>query len=109
LATARELGYQVISWTVGARDFEEVTPDFIVNRVLRRVENGSIILLHDDLPATVAALPRILTALERDGFRCVTVSEMMRNLPHPVIVAEEPGSPGHSPASARELAAASRP
>ena len=86
LKTARELGYVVISWTDTAKDFLDVSPDYIVNRVLRRAENGSIILLHDSRPATVSAMPRILTALKRDGYKFVTVSEMLRHLPKPVVV-----------------------
>src|ERR1051325_8743687 len=86
LKTAKELGYVVISWSDAAKDFLDVSPDFIVNRTLRRAENGSIILLHDDRPATVSAMPRILTALKREGYKFVTVSEMLRHLPNPVVV-----------------------
>jgi peptidoglycan/xylan/chitin deacetylase (PgdA/CDA1 family) len=86
LRTAKDLDYVVISWSDAAKDFLDVSPDFIVNRVLKRAENGSIILLHDDRPATVAAMPRILSALQRDGYKFVTVSEMLNHLPKPVVV-----------------------
>ena len=86
IKTAKELDYTVVSWSDAAKDFLDVSPDFIVNRVLRRAENGSIILLHDDRPATVSAMPRILTALQREGYKFVTVSEMLRHLPKPVVV-----------------------
>jgi peptidoglycan-N-acetylglucosamine deacetylase len=89
---ARRLGYEIVSWGVAAKDFEEVTPDFIVNRVLRRAENGSIILLHDDYPTTVMALPRILAALQRQGYRFVTVSEMLAHLPKPVVIQADPAA-----------------
>lgn len=86
LNVAKALGYVTVSWTCGAKDYEAVTTDFIVDRVLRRVENGSIILLHDGQPATVAALPRILEALKRDGYELVTIREMLAHLPKPVLV-----------------------
>ena len=53
--------------------------DAIVNRVLRQVQPGSIILLHPMYPGrapTLAAVPLIIDALQRDGWRFVTVSEM---------------------------------
>lgn len=81
LRTARDLGYVVVHWTSAAKDFEDVTPDYIVDRVLRSTNNGSILLLHDDRPSTVIALPRVLSALKREGYRFVTITEMMNNLP----------------------------
>ena len=86
LKVTKDLGYQVITWTCAARDFEDVTPDYIVNRILSRAENGSIILLHDDRPSTVTALPRIIASLKRDGYKFVKVSEMLAHLPRPVVV-----------------------
>lgn len=86
LDTARELGYQIITVSVAAKDFEDVTPDFIVRRVLSRTTNGSIILLHDDRQSTVYAMPRIIEGLKRQGYRFVTISEMLAHLPKPVVV-----------------------
>lgn len=86
LKIADDLGYVIVSWSCAAKDYDDVTPDFIVNRILRRVENGSIILLHDEHSSTVVAMPRILDALKREGFRFVTVSEMLAHLPKPVII-----------------------
>ena len=90
LTVTKELGYQVITWTCAARDFEDVTPDYIVNRILSRAENGSIILLHDDRPGTVTALPRIIAALKQDGYKFVKVSEMLAHLPTPIRVTDNP-------------------
>ena len=119
LKVADDLGYTIVGWNCGAKDFDEVTPDFILDRVLNRVENGSIILLHDDLPSTVVALPRVLAELKRSGYRFVTVSELLAHLPNPVIVQSNPDSEGKVSAAAqagnsarfakRELAGAANP
>ncbi len=93
LKTAHGLGYVVISWTDAAKDFLDVSPDFIVNRTLRRAENGSIILLHDDRPSTVSAMPRIITGLRREGYRFVTIPEMLAHLPKPVVVESDANPP----------------
>lgn len=86
LRAASELGYIVVADTWGARDYTEVTPDSIVRGVLRYAENGSIILLHDEHPATAAALPQIIETLRSRGYRFVTISEMLAHLPRPVIM-----------------------
>ena len=80
-ADARELGYIVVDYNTVARDADpETEPDFIVQRTCDRVENGSILLLHD-YPATAKALPEILKRLQSEGYRFVTVSEMIAHLP----------------------------
>ena len=82
---AEELGYTIVDSNAEARDYDpNVSADFIVGRVMRRVENGSIILLHDDNPGTVQALPMVLDRLSAEGYRFVTASEMLAHLPHPV-------------------------
>ncbi len=86
IKVARSLNYQIISWGVAGKDFEPQTPDYIVSQVLKGTIGGSIILLHDEYPATVEALPRIIAALKRDGYKFVTIPEMLAHLPRPVIV-----------------------
>ena len=77
----KALGYVTVSWTVGARDYGEEPPQsFIEERVLSRTRNGSIILLHQTSPQTLAALPAIIDGLQRRGFRFVTVSAMLSRL-----------------------------
>jgi len=81
LDVAKSLGYVTVSWTVGARDYEtETTPEFIRERILDKTEPGSIILLHQDTPATMAALPGIIDALRAQGYQFVTISEMLDHL-----------------------------
>ena len=81
LHVAKVLGYVTVSWTVGAKDYDkDVGPDFIRERVLDRTAAGSIILLHQDTAATVAALPAIIDGLRAEGYRFVTISQMLARL-----------------------------
>ncbi len=81
LHVTKALGYVTVSWTVGAKDYDKDTSaDFIKERVLDRTAPGAIILLHQDTPATVAALPAIIDGLRIQGFRFVTVSQMLARL-----------------------------
>jgi hypothetical protein len=52
----------------------------MVERVLNKVQRGSVILLHDgvlDRSRTVAALPILIDRLKARGFTFVTVSELL--------------------------------
>jgi len=49
--------------------------------VAHHTHNGSILLLHDTYSSTAHALPALLRELKNRGYRFVTISEMMKNLP----------------------------
>ena len=94
LGVAKALGYVTVSWTVGAKDYDkDTTADFIRERVLDRTTPGAIILLHQDTPATISALPAIIDGLRAQGYQFVTVSQMLGRLharrPTPLL----PGTP----------------
>lgn len=86
IQVAHDLGFQVIMWSVPLpADWQRPPPGVIADRVLRYVKDGSIIVLHDGnrgLPAdrapTVDATKLIVTALRREGYRFVTVPELIR-------------------------------
>ncbi|MBI1756991.1 MAG: polysaccharide deacetylase family protein [Fimbriimonas ginsengisoli] len=80
-------GYVTVSWDVGAKDFTaaHAKPEEIVIRVLKQLDNGVIVLLHDT-PETAEALPEILDGIENQGYRILTATEMMERLPNPVRV-----------------------
>jgi hypothetical protein len=47
------------------------------NRIINKVQNGSILLFHNGVENTPEALDKILTKLEKDGYEFVTVSELI--------------------------------
>jgi peptidoglycan/xylan/chitin deacetylase (PgdA/CDA1 family) len=49
--------------------------------VLKLVQPGAIVLLHDVIPATARALPRILRIVKARKFTLVTVSELLKRDP----------------------------
>ena len=74
LATA--LGYRVILWTDNSGDYNSPGTKVIQHRVLRRTEDGDIILFHDGIEQTLDVLPGLVNALRAKGYRFVTVDEM---------------------------------
>jgi peptidoglycan/xylan/chitin deacetylase (PgdA/CDA1 family) len=86
LQVARDRGYKIIMWSVPLpSDWANPAPTVIAQRVLKYVKNGSIIVLHDgnkgvygNRSSTVAATKLIVKALLNEGYRFVTVPELMR-------------------------------
>jgi len=77
---------QLALWSLDSGDWRGLDAAAIVNNVLTRVRNGSIIIFHDsdekdqaDRSPTVKALKIILPALRAAGYRLVTVSELVNH------------------------------
>ena len=89
-------------WSLDSGDWKGLDRDTIVNNVVNRVHPGSIIIFHDsdeqdkaDRRPTVEALKLILPALQKMGYRLVTISQLMAGdrAPKPAEVQAEPPQP----------------
>lgn len=77
LTTVEGLGMKVIQWDVDSVDWKKPAPDAISKKVLGGVKGGSILLFHNDLDNTTAALPGILEELSAQGYTFVTVNDLI--------------------------------
>lgn len=76
--TISELGMYTIQWSVDSLDWKDTaTADSICDRVISKVENGSIVLFHNDADNTPAALPKILECLLAEGYEFVFISDLI--------------------------------
>ena len=79
-------GYHLVGWTIGVWDSDRPGAEVLLGRLLRRVRNGAILLLHDgggttagaDRSQTVALLPKLIEECSRRGYRFVTVSQILK-------------------------------
>ncbi|MGE5416256.1 MAG: polysaccharide deacetylase family sporulation protein PdaB [Acidobacteriota bacterium] len=80
IKAADECRYKVIQWSVDSLDWMNPGVGTISERVIKRVQPGSIILMHasDTCKQTTEALPTILKELKNQGYEFVTVSELMK-------------------------------
>lgn len=76
-ATAADMGYRTIMWTLDTIDWMRPSPDLIIKRACERADKGTIILMHPTGP-TVAALPEVIRRLRQQGLTPVTVSENLK-------------------------------
>lgn len=76
-----DLGETVALWDDDPGDWRATTPDKVVQAVTAQAHAPAIILLHDGRDATIEALPGIVAAFRRAGYRFVTLSELQRDVP----------------------------
>jgi polysaccharide deacetylase family sporulation protein PdaB len=81
LKVTEELGYKTIIWNVDSLDWKNPGKDVIVERVVKRLKPGAIILLHaSDTPVqTAEALPVLLEQIHAAGYKVVTVGDLLAN------------------------------
>lgn len=74
--TAASAGLALLSWSVDPRDWDIHDPQQIEQAVLKAVQDGDIVLLHDMTDSSVEAALYIVDALKDQGYQLVTVSEL---------------------------------
>ncbi len=77
ISTAEDMGYTCVQWDVDTVDWKGKTADEMLTRIMKKVKNGSIILLHLGAEHTKEALPKIIKALQTEGYQIVPVSELV--------------------------------
>jgi peptidoglycan/xylan/chitin deacetylase (PgdA/CDA1 family) len=79
---AMDAGLTTVLWTDDPGDYASPGDKVISQRVLDRIGNGGIILLHDGVQQTLDVLPQIIETLQKRGYKFETVEEMENSL-HP--------------------------
>ncbi len=76
---AEELNLQPILWNIDSNDWMEVSAEHEVKSVLesKQLNNGSIILFHNDTKYTSESLVKIIRGLKGDGYNIVPVGELI--------------------------------
>lgn len=76
VAEARQLA--LLSWSVDPKDWATKSVASIEQAVLKNVKDGDIILLHDMTITSVQAALDLVDVLQKEGYRFVTVSELVQ-------------------------------
>lgn len=77
LDTAEELGLKTIQWDVDTLDWKGLSASEINNRVLSKVQNGSIILMHNNSDNVLDGLRLILTTLKNKSYKVGSIGELI--------------------------------
>ncbi|NLK08260.1 MAG: polysaccharide deacetylase family protein [Firmicutes bacterium] len=77
VATANNLGFHTIMWTIDTIDWQEPSVETTVRRVVDKAENGAIVLMHPK-PNTAKALPQMIEGLRQKGFLLVPIGHLLK-------------------------------
>jgi peptidoglycan/xylan/chitin deacetylase (PgdA/CDA1 family) len=86
LRAAQNMGYKAIKWSVTCYDWKPTTADRIEQHAVRQIRGGDLILMHDghhnemgaDRSHTVEATERLIRRYRDQGYKFVTIPEMMK-------------------------------
>lgn len=79
-AYASSKKYSVIMWSADSNDYKRPAPSRLVGNVMRFSKPGGIVLMHDGggvRDSTVKALPDMIKKFKQQGYRFVTIPEML--------------------------------
>ena len=76
IKVADELKMMTVMWTVDTVDWKKPSPDVLINRVMTKIDNGSMVLMHPT-ESTAKSLNRLITQIKQKDLKIGTVSELM--------------------------------
>lgn len=71
-----EYDYSYILWSLDTLDWKNRSADKIYNNVIKNIDDGDIILMHDMYYSTYKALDKLLPELYMEGYQVTTVSNL---------------------------------
>ena len=73
----KEFGYPTILWSVDPEDWKRPGVSVVTRRLIDGAAPGGILLVHDLHAPTVDAMPKTLDTLLAQGYKFVTVTELI--------------------------------
>jgi peptidoglycan/xylan/chitin deacetylase (PgdA/CDA1 family) len=70
-------GHKVIGWNIRSLDGGTKNQSLILNRIIKRVSPGGIVLLHDTASHSVLVLEQFLQFLEQNNYKVISVEELL--------------------------------
>ena len=70
-------GHHVIGWNIRPFDMAIKNPKIILNRIIKNIKPGSIILLHDKHGRIEIVLEQLLQFLKKKEYKMVTINELL--------------------------------
>lgn len=67
-----------IGWSIRSLDTLKNDENKVFNRIVKRIQPGCIILLHDTSEKTINILERLLIYLKENGYESLTISELLK-------------------------------
>jgi len=70
-------GHKVIGWNIRSLDGGTKNKELILNRIIKRVSPGGIVLLHDTASHSVLVLEQFLQFLKQNNYEMISIEELL--------------------------------
>ncbi len=77
ITVVRDAGFEAVQWSIDSLDWKNRGVDDLVKRATSNVQNGDIILFHNDSEYIVEALPAILSYYQEQGFTMIPAKDIL--------------------------------
>lgn len=77
IQAAKDSNHTCIQWSIDTLDYKALTGEQMWERIEQKLENGSIILMHNGTENTANSLDMIITNIKSKGYELVTVSDLI--------------------------------
>ena len=77
IQVARAEGYEAVQWSIDSLDWKDRGTQDIIKRCTYKVENGDIVLFHNDSNDIVNALPTVIQHYQGLGFTIIPVGQII--------------------------------
>ena len=97
ITVARSEGYEAVQWSIDSLDWKDRGTQDIIKQCTYRVENGDIVLFHNDSKDIVNALPTVISHYQALGYTIIPISQILldgeytidvQGKQHPVVTAQ---------------------
>ncbi|MFN2339880.1 MAG: polysaccharide deacetylase family protein [Halanaerobium sp.] len=78
IKTAREMGYQIIQWSLDSHDWMNPGKEYIIKRVQNNINSGDILLFHNNSKDIAAVLSEIIPLLKKE-YQFVKIEDLIYN------------------------------
>lgn len=86
ITVARAEGYEAVQWSIDSLDWKDRGTKDIIKQCTYRVNNGDIVLFHNDSNDIVNALPVVIQHYQSLGYTIIPVSEILLDGPYTIDV-----------------------
>lgn len=73
---AKNESFYIVMWSLDSKDYQGHSPDYMLDKILKNVKNGDVILFHDIHHNTVILISELIPILKKAGFKIVTLKEI---------------------------------
>lgn len=72
----KKLNLNVFGWSVRSYDTKAKHPEKVYQRIISKIKKGDVLLIHDSSELSVVVLEKLLTYLDKNNFKTITLDKL---------------------------------